>query len=401
MRVRTINTSVSNREKIDPLAEVRDQFAQRWVPLAARGLREMFVPGESAYCAAATCDDEGNVVVSGTSRRYTAMVLIGLAAQSAAGNCLDVPVDGAWDRIAAWGCSAESLGDAGLALWGLSVRGDERAGRIAETIVARKHEALEERAGFASMEMGWLLTGIGEAVAADVGPAEIRELAGHLAAKLLESQNPRTGLFCFSRPIPVKNFHRTRVNARLGSFASQVYPMVGLSRYAAATGDPAPIPAVQRCADAVCDLQGPDGQWWWVYHVRKGTLACRYPVYSVHQDAMGPMALLAVSQATGKNDYAAAIAGSLAWMDNHPELPGRQLVDDRRGIVWRAIQRDETSGGGKLGLSRKERLRIHLSAWTGRRDRRGLSDGFVCLECRPYHLGWILLAGAMTKGWRA
>ena len=65
-------------------------------------------------------------------------------------------------------------------------------------------------------------------------------------------------------------------------------------------------------ADALCRLQGPAGQWWWIYDVERGTPAIRYPVYSIHQDAMGPMALLAVSLASEhKRDYTDAIWKSL------------------------------------------------------------------------------------------
>ena len=377
-----------------------EQYARRWEPLAAEALARMFVPHEDAYCALARCDATGSIVLSGVSSRYTAMVLIGLAAQAAQGNAVDFPSSGAWDRTAAWGWGAESLGDVGLALWGLALRGDDRAGRLIDVILARREEVLAERGDFASMEMGWLLTGLSEAIAAGATQADIRGTARSVSCRLLENQCAETGLFCFSRVVRARNIHRMRVNACLGSFASQVYPMIGLCRYVAATGDREPLPAAVRCAEAICSLQGPQGQWWWIYHVRKGSVALRYPVYSVHQDAMGPMALLAVGKLDETLRYDAAIAKSLAWMDQHPELPERRLVEEGRGMIWRAIQRCNPSRAGRLGLSARERLRMHLSAWTGREDRRAMARGFVCDVCRPYHMGWVLLAGAMARGSR-
>jgi hypothetical protein len=65
-------------------------------------------------------------------------------------------------------------------------------------------------------------------------------------------------------------------------------------------------------------------------------------------------------------------------------------------VIWRAIQRDEPSRTADFGLGRAERLRMHLAAWTGLADKRSFSDGFLCDECRPYELGWILVAGAMA-----
>ena len=43
-----------------------------------------------------------------------------------------------------------------------------------------------------------------------------------------------------------------------------------------------------------------------------------YPVYSVHQHAMAPMALLDL-RAAGGTDYMPAIAKGLQWLDSHPE----------------------------------------------------------------------------------
>ena len=52
-----------------------------------------------------------------------------------------------------------------------------------------------------------------------------------------------------------------------------------------------------QCANAICNLQGPLGQWWWHYDSMTGRVAERYPVYSVHQHAMAPMALFAAQDA--------------------------------------------------------------------------------------------------------
>ncbi len=191
-----------------------------------------------------------------------------------------------------------------------------------------------------------------------------------------------------------KNLHRARVDARLGSFASQVYPTIGFSMMARATGDGAALAKAKQCADQIARLQGQHGEWWWVYRVRKAAPAVRYPVYTVHQDAMGPMMLAAAALADGCTDrYDAAIAKSLRWFDERPDLP-----DAERGVVWRAVQLDDPQGTERLGLSPKEIWRMGRSAWLGTVDERNVgTHGYVCPECRPYHLGWILLADALFE----
>ena len=41
------------------------------------------------------------------------------------------------------------------------------------------------------------------------------------------------------------------------------------------------------------------GEWPWHYDSVTGRVVSRYPVFSVHQHAMGPMMLFAASEATG------------------------------------------------------------------------------------------------------
>ena len=79
-------------------------------------------------------------------------------------------------------------------------------------------------------------------------------------------------------------------------FADFVYPIQALSHYHMALGCPEAMDAATRCADRMCKLQGPAGQWWWHFDVRTGQGVERYPVYAVHQEAMAPMALRALRQ---------------------------------------------------------------------------------------------------------
>ncbi|MEE2887030.1 MAG: hypothetical protein VX951_06325, partial [Planctomycetota bacterium] len=222
--------------------------------------------------------------------------------------------------------------------------------------------------------------------------------AEQVAALLLDNQQPQTGLFSFGRKLRRKNLHRARMDSRLGSFASQVYPVMGLSAFATASGDGDTGARARACADRLVELQGPSGQWWWVYHRNSAIPAIRYPVYTVHQDAMGPMALLAAAMWDDNTDrYDGAILNSLSWFQNRPECPSEEMVAGQRGVVWRAVQRDQPESTGRLGLGTGELLRMGRAAWFGWPDTKSLDAGFVCPECRPYHLGWILLAQAMYE----
>lgn len=355
----------------------------------------MLLKEQSVFCHAAVSGEEGNIALVGSSRRYSAMVLIGMAARG-----LNLP--NSWgnrlqNHLVNWAMVDASLGDAGLVLWALALRKQEQTVQLAQSIVDCGTQALEKPINHTSMSLGWLLTGLSWAFMMDVGVQGLRTLAETVCQKLLQNRNARTGLFSLSRGVGSKNPVTNRVNSRLGSFASQVYPTIGLSYYALATGQKAPLRLAEQCLETVCKQQGSAGQWWWIYNVNTGRPVVRYPVFSVHQDAMGPMALLSVMQAGGGfSYYNVALSRSLSWMHHHPECPERDLVDERLQLVWRAVQRDRPATTGPFGLGRGERFRMALAAYTGTYDERNFHGGYVCLQCRPYHLGWLLLAAAMT-----
>ena len=120
-----------------------------------------------------------------------------------------------------------------------------------------------------------------------------------------------------------------------------------------------------------------------------------YPVYSVHQHAMAPMALLDLAEAGG-DDHGAEIASGLGWLTTHPEVTG-ELVDSEHGVVWRKVGRREP---------RKAVRRLSAVTTAARSGMRvpGLDRAFppvvIDHECRPYELGWLLYAWLRPSGSR-
>jgi hypothetical protein len=98
---------------------------------------------------------------------------------------------------------------------------------------------------------------------------------------------------------------------------------------------------------------------------------------------MAPMALFALSEATGV-DYSEPIYKGLAWIAGNNEL-GRDLRDASSGLIWRSIYRP--TGWKKYRDEVGEFLRPVQSA-------KLVDDLKILLECRPYHLGWLLYAFA-------
>jgi hypothetical protein len=178
-----------------------------------------------------------------------------------------------------------------------------------------------------------------------------------------------------------------------------VYPIHGLAEYARVTGT-APAQEILRVADRVVELQGPLGQWWWVYRPRTGRVVEGYPVFTVHQHAMAFMALAPLVN-LGLRDYREQLGRGLQWIFGPNELD-TPLVDFDADFFSRCIQRRGGEAEGLLGMSRSQWWQAVLSSWSRQprtRPEPGADELEVLEEYRPYELGWLLYARSLAAGW--
>ena len=104
-----------------------------------------------------------------------------------------------------------------------------------------------------------------------------------------------------------------------------MYPIQALARLHRSADDPEALAVAGTVAGAICSAQGADGQWWWHYDSRTGAVVEGYPVYSVHQHAMGPMALLDLADAGGDGHLDAIRRACAGW----PDRPRRRSIQPR------------------------------------------------------------------------
>jgi hypothetical protein len=265
----------------------------------------------------------------------------------------------------------KDLGDLACVAWAASSVGCSGIAPLLE----RLSEEFAKVASVYSVELAWCLSAL-VAGSADA-PADA---AKSVAARLLSGFTSESGVFPH-----VIGPGAGVLRGHVACFADQVYPTQALSRYHAAFDAPSALSAATRCGEKICDLMGPNGQWWWHYDSRNGNVIEGYPVYSVHQDAMGPMALLDLQDAGGP-DFSDEIRRSLAWMEEASEV-GHTLIDEEQGVIWRKVGRAEP---GKLTRS----IRAGTSLVHEGLRLRPLDSLFpptrIDYESRPYHLGWVL-----------
>jgi hypothetical protein len=312
---------------------------------------------------------------SGTSQRYATIAALGLlrlpvAAQrevlgGITGKDLVDALVGRLDR-------QTSLGDVALVCWA-AAESEHAALPHALSRLAQ----IDRQAGQTHVvDAAWV-------VCALVAAREHADVEEHLASarrRLLAARGPAAYPHLTGSG---SAWHR----AHVGSFADQVYPVQALARLHRSADDPEALAVADSVASVICAAQGDEGQWWWHYDARTGRVVEGYPVYSVHQHAMAPMALLDLAEAGGSN-YVDALCRGLLWLAD-PAETAEALVLDEPPLIWRKVARADRR---KLvrGL-RAASTRIRPGLRLGLLDRM-FPPGSVDHEWRPYELGWLLMA---------
>jgi hypothetical protein len=356
---------------------------------ALRLLPEQYVPDAALFAHKAFRSERGCRTV-GTNTLYTAACLIGLAADGSpdARDFLAEIVDRSTAMLVGVSMTSEDPALLGATAWALALLEDQRACDLVERI-----RRLNPRRATA-MGAGLALAGLSHAsVRLPHLRGAARSAAQQWAATLEARFVSRAGLFAAAEPGELRADPAHRF---VTSFASQVYPVVGMAEHVLATST-APPDSIFRAANTVSQAQGPLGQWWWMYSTRTGHVLEGYPVYVVHQDAMAVMALAALAR-LGDRSNLGALESGLRWLNGDNELK-RPLVFDDPPWFHRAIQRRRSDADGYGGMSRANHVRVVLSSAVGSApratDKRG--RGFEILaEDRPYHLGWVLLAAHLV-----
>jgi len=355
------------------LASRRD-FILELRRLALTGLPRMW-RSEGDFYAYRVRPSGSGVIPEGVSRRYTAITTIGLASEGEADRAIalgPLTLRDLAERLVRDVAGVANLGDVALTVWASAASGQ---GDL-EAATHRLRVLRADVESYPTVEVAWALAAL--CVAATPGDSEAR---GRLALRLIDSLGP-SGVF------PHVLGGRGGLRSHVSCFADMVYPIQALALYHRLVGDGRALLAAERAAGVICQHQGAAGQWWWHYDRRTGRVLEGYPVYAVHQDAMAPMALLALAEAGGR-DMGEPIARGLAWLEASPELGGGSLVDRTAGLIWRKVARREPGKLSRTLQAAASRLHPRLRApFVGAL----FPPEVIDYEDRPYHLGWLLHA---------
>ena len=317
-------------------------------------------------------------ILEGKSRRYTAIALIGLVDQNEK-VCEKILGNHSLDEVCNYLIKdidlMEDAGEIALTAWAARILKHKQA----HIAIKRLKDLAGAGWKYSTVELSWALTSL---VVDKVEPTEIN-LAKELAGLLMKAFNQQSAIF--NHGITRKGL--SAFSDHVSCFADFVYPVQALSYYYMAAQDSKAVDIACRCAEHMCELQGDSGQWWWHFDYRSGRVVERYPVYSVHQDSMAPMALLALEKACGKS-YMNSIEKGLKWLIHSPEIKG-SLIDKEKNIIWRKVARREPRK--LVRCLNAAASRVHSTLRTPGMDLI-FPPVAIDYESRPYHMGWILHA---------
>jgi hypothetical protein len=377
-------TSIGATTRADALGPAEAATLAGLVDLALDGLVTAYDPHSARFAQtvrAVRTPSGVRVRPEGTNLRYAAIAALGLSRATTAAQhrvLTGLSADELAADVARRAAGHADLGAVALAAWASA----EVLEVPDEALLADLATRLGDDAPAPTVDTAWALTAAVASLALDAGSAAAGRVRDAARRRLLAEQGPQ-GIF--PHALPAMSLGRWR--SHVGCFADQVYPIQALARLGAADADGEALRAAERCAARIVELQGPAGQWWWHYDQRNGEVVERYPVYSVHQHAMAPMALLDLAEAGG-SDHTAAVARGLRWLDAHPEVL-EDLVSPRHGLVWRKVGRREPPKAARRVAA------VATSLVPGARLP-GLDAALPAVvvdhECRPYELGWLLYA---------
>ena len=370
------------------------QFApvidRRVIAFAQNTLPEMFDPNTGLFCNRLTLTEEDRLSRIGASPRYSLIALMGLARARQTHVIDGVPITTALKTAADDILTGGSVGELGLLLWAASEIPGSDAPAFRGSIYAGFTRSLDNaHKRTLTMELAWALTGLAAYGADHRIDRETRQLAQRFYERIMASRVDSTGLLLCKSRVDERGY--SRIRHECAYFAEQAYGMYALARYGGAFQEEKAIQAATQLGHKLIAMQGELGQWPWYLDARSGRVLDRYPVYSVHQYGMAPLAFGALAEVTG-SDYSSVLQRGQKWLFGPAETGLRGTYDAERGVFWRSIRRSPHPSLHNIKKAAARMSLGHLAGFPERWNRFELDR-----EVRPYELGWALYVGGPTQ----
>ena len=297
----------------------------RFIHFCIKGLEKTYLPSENLFSASRqlVCDRMEYFRDRRHEYRFTMNALMGLQKAKTQGYEIFLDIEADYHRMAQRVHEmADSPEDIAATAW----TGRTIGTTIPQSAASLFHSLLNAAPNVRNLTakaLAWMII-------ACVTGDKAYQVRAHDLVKLAESKyiHDETGLV---------REHITGIRRNWSSFGANAYIAYALLLYGRQTGDDAAIDKGLLIVRKLVELQGPDGQWGWMYHVPTGRIADFYPVYSVHQYAYAPFFLLEAID-LGHSAFREPLIHGFRWIFGHNEMD-ETMVDPKHHIVWRRVFR--------------------------------------------------------------
>jgi len=354
-----------------PTPQTQPHLLLRLREIALRALARMYLPERGLFALRGVRAGKG-LAIEGESRSSTAIALLGLsreAPETGAAVLSGATPRQVCERLGEDVLEDDDIGSVALACWASRALGAEARERIGDRLLALGPADQP----VSTVALAWTLA----ALSLGDESKNMTFLRERVADRLRRAYRKESAIFVRALPVTPEN------RGHASCFEDLACPILALSLHARRTGDHRSLEIAIACARSACRRQGPDGQWWWRHDARTGRVVEAYPVYSVHQHGLAPMALLSLLDVSSA-DFTASVERGVRWLARCPEFERPGLIDDERGVIWRKVDRADP--------------RTHARAAPATAGRGPQPPPCaVDHECRAYEPGWLLYAWPLER----
>lgn len=256
--------------------------------------------------------------------RSSAVVLLGLTRADEVGLESEISIGSLRTALLAATHGAEiTPGDLGLAIWAESRADGSAVGELSAEIGPRIDSG---PAKLPLEQVAWLASGLSEARFRVGSGGELEDLLDRVAGILMDRSLP-SGL--------LSDAHH-RIGSGMSPVGGQLHALAALNRLVKAE-IPGAAPVRETLLESLLALQRDDGGWPGVLDAKAGTAVAPYPMLTVNQVAVAPMALGGSRESvSGNEEDWPPILESIEWACGQNGL-GFDLIHEREARIDHAI----------------------------------------------------------------
>ncbi|MFZ1290812.1 MAG: hypothetical protein WAR79_12025 [Melioribacteraceae bacterium] len=301
------------------------------VQISIESLEEMFLPDKNEFAMMKSMQNN-SVSIENINSRYTLINLIGLYKAKNYGFNTNLDLDKILKHHIEKAETITGVGELGLLLWAIGLISPASSTQLLTKI--NFNEALlnfkDSKLGY-TMELSWFLTGL---LFASTFNEKFKSSIDNLPNKVykrIRKNYGGHGIFQHED----KNNLEGKIRANIGTIADQIYPIYALSLYSQQMQNEEALLIAKECALKICEHQGKNGEWKWQYDSETGKIISHFPIHSVHQLALAPMALFSIQMAS-ETDFSKNIFNSLNWLAENQKLYN-QIIDKKNNAIWNKV----------------------------------------------------------------